>query len=86
MNHDQRIAIERVLRAQDYVLINGYPGTGKTSTLAVLIQILVAQGKRVLLTSFTHTAVDNVMLKLIESPSLRHRLLRLGPHAQIHPQ
>ena len=41
------------------------PGTGKTTTIACLVQVLVARGYSVLLTSFTNSAVDNVLLKLI---------------------
>ena len=39
-------------------------GTGKTSTMALLIRILIARGERVLLTSYTHSAVDNLLGKL----------------------
>lgn len=52
------------MSAQDYALILGMPGTGKTTTIACLVQVLVAQGKSVLLTSYTHSAVDNILLKL----------------------
>jgi DNA replication ATP-dependent helicase Dna2 len=55
------------LSAQDYCLILGMPGTGKTTTIAHIIQILVKQGKSILLTSYTHTAVDNVLSKVRES-------------------
>jgi thymidylate kinase len=51
---------------QDYALILGMPGTGKTTAIAELVRFLVAQGKSVLLTSYTHTAVDNILLKLTE--------------------
>ena len=40
------------------------PGTGKTTTIARLVEVLVAQGMSVLLTSYTHSAVDNILLKL----------------------
>jgi signal recognition particle GTPase len=50
--------------AKDYALILGMPGTGKTTTISMLISTLVARGKSVLLTSYTHNAVDNVLLKL----------------------
>lgn len=39
---------------------------GKTTTIAHLIWILSTMGKSVLLTAYTHTAVDNVLLKLIK--------------------
>lgn len=51
--------------ARDYLLIKGYPGTGKTTTIASLIAILVKLEKKVLFTSFTNSAVDNLLLKFI---------------------
>ena len=40
------------------------PGTGKTATLSLIIRALVARGERVLVTSYTHSAVDNLLRKL----------------------
>jgi DNA replication ATP-dependent helicase Dna2 len=58
------------------------PGTGKTTSIAHIISLLVARGKTILLTSYTHTAVDNLLLKLIteEIP-----FIRLGKTTNIHP-
>ena len=41
------------------------PGTGKTTVIATLVRYLVSCGKSVLLTAYTHSAVDNILLKLI---------------------
>ena len=49
---------------EDYCLILGMPGTGKTTTIAHIIRALSLLGKRVLVTAFTHSAIDNVFLKL----------------------
>ena len=64
LNSDQKRAIEHVLTANEYALLLGMPGTGKTTTIAHIIRALVSSGKSVLLTSYTHTAVDNILLKL----------------------
>ena len=56
----------QVVAANDYTIIQGLPGTGKTFTIAFLIQLLVGMGKRVLITSYTHSAVDNVVMKLLD--------------------
>ena len=40
--------------------------TGKTSTIAALIAILAKSNKKVLFTSYTNSAVDNLLLKLIK--------------------
>ncbi|KAK5987854.1 DNA replication ATP-dependent helicase/nuclease DNA2 [Cladobotryum mycophilum] len=76
-------AIEKVMSAQDYALVLGMPGTGKTTTIAHIIRALVSQGKTVLLTSHTHTAVDNILLKL---KSDKIPVLRLGAPAKVHPE
>lgn len=83
LNVDQRRAIEKVMSAQDYALVLGMPGTGKTTTIAHIIRALTSQGKSVLLTSHTHTAVDNILLKL---RSDKIPILRLGAPAKVHPE
>lgn len=83
LNVDQRRAIEKVMSAKDYALVLGMPGTGKTTTIAHIIRALIAQKKSVLLTSYTHTAVDNILLKL-KSDDIP--VLRLGAPAKVHPE
>jgi DNA replication ATP-dependent helicase Dna2 len=81
INVDQRRAVEKVMSAEDYALVLGMPGTGKTTTIAHIIRALVSQGKSVLLTSYTHTAVDNILLKLKDDSI---PILRLGAIAKIN--
>lgn len=76
LNSSQRLAMERVLNAEDYALILGMPGTGKTTVIAALVKALVDLGKTVFLTSYTHSAVDNVLLKLKEDADFG--ILRIG--------
>ena len=83
LNVDQHCAIEKVMSAKDYALVLGMPGTGKTTTIAHIIRALTAQGKSVLLTSYTHTAVDNILLK-IRNDNIG--IFRLGAVAKIHPE
>lgn len=82
LNVDQTRAIEKVMSAQDYALVLGMPGTGKTTTIAHIIRALAAQGKSVLLTSYTHTAVDNILLKIRDAGI---DVFRLGNVAKVHP-
>ncbi|XP_059175966.1 DNA replication ATP-dependent helicase/nuclease DNA2-like [Physella acuta] len=82
LNKPQKAAILKVLMAKDYILIKGFPGTGKTSTIVALVKILQQLGLSVLLTSYTHSAVDNILMKLKEDDV---RFLRLGRRGRIHP-
>ncbi|TLD09942.1 hypothetical protein PgNI_05644 [Pyricularia grisea] len=83
LNVDQKKAVEKVMSAKDYALVLGMPGTGKTTTIAHIIRALIRQGKSVLLTSYTHSAVDNILLKL-KGDSIP--VLRLGAPAKVHPE
>ncbi|KAJ1989417.1 DNA replication endonuclease-helicase Dna2 [Coemansia spiralis] len=83
LNSGQAMVLRKVLSANDYALVMGMPGTGKTTTIAELVDVLVSQGKSVLLTSYTHIAVDNILLKLQER---NIPMIRLGNKAKVHPQ
>lgn len=82
LNTDQRRAIEKVMSAKDYALVLGMPGTGKTTTITHIIRALAAQGKSILLTSYTHTAVDNILLKIRDTGI---GVFRIGNVAKVHP-
>ncbi len=76
LNEEQYLAVERAVQAQDYLLIHGPPGTGKTGVIAAIVKQLCAQGQRVLLAAFTNQAVDN-MLRRLEREDF-HDFVRLG--------
>lgn len=82
MNPDQRKALKRVIQAEDYSLILGMPGTGKTTTTAEIINYLVGQNKSVLVAAYTHTALDNVLIKVREYGV---DVLRLGNIDKVMP-
>jgi DNA replication ATP-dependent helicase Dna2 len=60
-NEAQNAAVNRALNAEDFALVHGPPGTGKTYTIATLIRAFVERGDRVLLSAFTNRAVDNAL-------------------------
>ena len=70
------------MTTKDYLLIKGMPGTGKSQTLVALIHLIVKLGRSVLVTAHTHSAVDNILLKLNEKGI---DFLRLGTAGRIHP-
>ncbi len=60
-NEAQNEAVTLAVNAEDFALIHGPPGTGKTYTLARTVRALVDRGERVLLSAFTNRAVDNAI-------------------------
>jgi DNA replication ATP-dependent helicase Dna2 len=65
-NEAQDEAVNKAVRADDFALVHGPPGTGKTYTLARTVRALVDRGERVLLSAFTNRAVDNAIEALEE--------------------
>ncbi|QSH40425.1 AAA domain-containing protein [Lentisphaerota bacterium ZTH] len=57
--------------ANPVVLIQGPPGTGKTFVLEKVVRELCRQGKRILITAPSNTAVDNICRRIINLPVLR---------------
>jgi len=84
LNQSQQAAILKAMMARDFLLIKGYPGTGKTTTIAALIAILAKLEKKVLFCCFTNSAVDNLLLKVAGS-KYEIDFLRIGSHDKIHP-
>lgn len=56
--------------------------SGKTWTIAFAVRVLLARGASVLITSYTHSAVDNLLLKLIGEGVA---CLRVGNPSSVHP-
>ena len=65
-NDAQNQAVNLACNAEDFALVHGPPGTGKTYTLARTVRALVEDGQRVLLSAFTNRAVDNAIEALEE--------------------
>ncbi|KAG4151556.1 hypothetical protein ERO13_D04G072675v2 [Gossypium hirsutum] len=83
LNDDQRRAILKILTAKDYALILGMPGTGKTSTMVHAVKALLMRGASILLTSYTNSAVDNLLIKL---KSQGIDFVRIGRHESVHEE
>ena len=79
LNESQKRAIENALSCQNFYLIHGPFGTGKTRTLVELISQETRQNHKVLATAESNAAVDNILERLMENKRLN--LTRLG-----HPQ
>ena len=79
LNESQKSAIENALSCENFFLIHGPFGTGKTRTLVELISQETRQGHKVLATAESNAAVDNILERLMDNKKLT--LTRLG-----HPQ
>ena len=70
LNQSQKDAVMAVLHSP-LTCLWGPPGTGKTYTLAIILELLSASPKRrILVTAPTHNAVDNIMRKFIGNAEL----------------
>ena len=79
LNKSQKLAIKNSLTSQNFFLIHGPFGTGKTRTLVELISQEVRQNRKVLATAESNAAVDNIVERLVLNKKLK--ITRLG-----HPQ
>ena len=77
LNERQRLAVRRALASESLFLLQGPPGTGKTQVIAELTAQFAKRGKKVLISSETHKAIDNVFERLPKIPEIRP--LRLIP-------
>lgn len=77
LNERQKLAVRRALTSESLFLLQGPPGTGKTQVIAELTAQFAKRGKKVLISSETHKAIDNVFERLPKIPEIRP--LRLIP-------
>jgi ATP-dependent RNA/DNA helicase IGHMBP2 len=65
LNAAQQAALQKILGAQDLVIVHGPPGTGKTTTLISAIEALTQRSpEQILVTAPSNTAVDLLTEKL----------------------
>lgn len=79
LNESQKNAVRNAVNTENFFLIHGPFGTGKTRTLIELIQQEVRQSNKVLVTAESNSAVDNILDRLSQNKKLK--ITRLG-----HPQ
>lgn len=76
LDEKQKEAIRGSLKAEDIYFIQGPPGTGKTTVICEIISYLIKAGNRVLLSSQTNLAVDNVLQKIGDAEGVK--AIRIG--------
>lgn len=82
LNASQNKAVEQAMNARDIAIIHGPPGTGKTTTVAALIQAAVASGESVFASASSNLAVDNMAEKLADAGL---RIVRIGHPVRVMP-
>ncbi len=87
VDESQLAAIQKSIDAKDYCLIQGPAGTGKTYTISKLIDEFRKKRKSILLTSYTNTAVDNILVTHMKNSRLKSKedqITRLGIEASVN--
>lgn len=69
LDEHQRVCVRHAMTTPHFAVIEGPPGSGKTTVITGIIRRALARGERVLVVSPTHVAVDNVVEKLVPEGS-----------------
>jgi serine/threonine protein kinase len=84
MNLSQKEAVDAAVNTEDFLVVEGPPGTGKTRfiTEVILHELAKNPNTSILLSSQTHVALDNALERLSSAaPDLS--LVRLGNHEKV---
>jgi len=85
---EQRMFVKRALSTPDFAILQGPPGSGKTTAIIELITQCALQNKRVLLCGSTQASIDNVLTRIIAKDQLARLIspLRIGWKRGIHDE
>lgn len=77
---EQRDFVRKALSTPDFAILQGPPGSGKTTAIIELIVQLAKQNKKILLCGSTQASIDNVLLRIKDSDKLARLIcpLRIG--------
>lgn len=78
LNLSQNNAISKAIGTSKFHLIQGPPGTGKTATIAHLSKELLENGKKVFVTGFTHTSINNCLNAISKLVKDKEKVIKIG--------
>jgi hypothetical protein len=83
LDGSQKFAVANSILCNNFHLIHGPPGTGKSDALCVLIDCLIHLGHKVLVTSESNAAIDNLLSRFAkteycQTPQNLNYVLRIG--------
>lgn len=81
INDSQNEAYVNAINSSDFSLIQGPPGTGKTTTIAIIAKRLILEGKKVFITAFTHTAINNCLDAISKVVDDKYKIIKIGEKA-----
>lgn len=87
-NEPQKVAIAKAILAPDLSLIQGPPGSGKSTAIAELIwqHVRENQNTRILLTSETNLAVDNAIDRIVNPYQNLVKPIRIGDESRLETE
>lgn len=75
---EQRDFVLKALATTDIALLQGPPGSGKTTAICELVLQAIKRGERVLMCATTHVAIDNALEKLYDKRPEMLEAVRIG--------
>jgi len=82
LNEKQREALSGAMAMEEYLLVEGPPGSGKTVLIGALVRAFMQRGDRVLLAANTNQALDQAILALMDQ-GLGDYVVRLGREVSV---
>jgi len=83
LNRVQQKAVFRSMMCDQYSLVRGMPGSGKTTTIVGLVRLLARLNQSVLLVAYTNSALDTILCKLQREGQ---SFLRLGRKERVRAE
>lgn len=66
----QRNFVKKALATPDFAILEGPPGSGKTTTILEIIAQMIMRGQKVILAASTNAAIDNILERLDALPEV----------------